>query len=398
MASDVMAVRLHLPQVRVLGVVVDTPSELVVEVESTFRRLRCPACGFRCHRVHDRRGKKVRDLDVSGRRTTLVWSRRRMRCDSGDSRFLEHHRAFEGGLTARLARRLVADCKVMTVQAAARRAGLGWHRVGGLVDAWSALVAHHRRSRRCRVLLVDETSMRRRHRYVTVIVNADTGKALAMVPHRSSAALSAFFVEQGRSWCKGVKVVVTDGSRAYKSAVDAHLGCARHVLDRFHVIRWFAAGLTAVRRDVQRRHPEGVKPAFDPEVFRARFALLKRGDTLTGADRGRLEALFDAHPRLRSGQQALQELHGLYTAGDHQGALDALDRFCDLYETGELPEYHDIVDTLIAWSTETLAWHHAPRASNGRIEETDNLLQVLRRTAHGFTNPANFQARGILIT
>ena len=65
MASDVMAVRLHLRQVRVLGVVEDTPSVLVVSVDSTLRRLRCPLCGFRCHRVHDRRGKKVRDLEVS---------------------------------------------------------------------------------------------------------------------------------------------------------------------------------------------------------------------------------------------------------------------------------------------------------------------------------------------
>ena len=47
-------------------------------------------------------------------------------------------------------------------------------------------------------------------------------------------------------------------SKAYKSP--------GHVLDRFHVIRWFSAGLTAVRRDIQRR-PEGSKPAFDPEVF-----------------------------------------------------------------------------------------------------------------------------------
>ena len=29
---------------------------------------------------------------------------------------------------------------------------------------------------------------------------------------------------------------------------------------------------------------------------------------------------------------------------------------------------------------------------------TNNLLQVLRRTAHGFTNPRNFEARGILVT
>ena len=471
MARDVMAVRLHLPQIRVLEVVEDTPGALVVSVESTFRRLRCAQCGFKCRRVHDRRDKKIRDLEVSGRRTVLVWSRRRMVCDNCDSRFLEDHPAFEGALTGRLARRLVADAKVMTFSAAARRHGVHWHAVRALVDTWSALVAERRRSRRCSVLLVDETSMRKRHRYVTVIVNGDTGRTLAMVEHRNAAALSAFLMQQGHRWCKQVKVVVSDGSRAYKAAIDAHLGHARHVLDRFHVIRWFAAGLTQVRRDIQRRQPPGVKPAFDPEVFRARFALLRRGDTLTDTDRARLDKLFDAHPRLKAGWQALQELHGLYTADDYDGALEALGRFCDLYQTGELPEvfrarfallrrgdtltdtdrarldklfdahprlkagwqalqelhglytaddydgalealgrfcdlyqtgelpeYHDTVDTFIAWSDEILNWHCAGRPSNGRIEGTNNLLQVLRRTAHGFTNPRNFEARGILVT
>ena len=75
MVSDVMAVRLHLPQIRVLEVVEDTPGALVVSVESTLLRLRCAQCGFKCRRVHDRRDKKVRDLEVSGRRTVLVWSR-----------------------------------------------------------------------------------------------------------------------------------------------------------------------------------------------------------------------------------------------------------------------------------------------------------------------------------
>ena len=259
-------------------------------------------------------------------------------------------------------------------------------------------MAERRRSRRWRVLLVDETLMRRRHRYVTVITCGDTAQTLAMVEHRNAAALSRFFTQQGHRWCRGVKVVVSDGSRAYKAAIDAHLGHARHVLDRFGVIRWFSAGLTQVRRDVQRRRPEGVKPAFDPEVFGARFALLRRGDTLNDTDRARLDALFDAHPRLKAGWQALQELYGLYTAEDRQGALEALDRFCDLYETGELPEYHNIVNTIIEWSEEILAWHHTGRLSNGRIEGTNNLLQVLRRTAHGFTNPHNFAARGILVT
>ena len=45
MACDVMAVRLHLAQIRVLEVVEDTPGALVVSVESTLLRLRCAQCG-----------------------------------------------------------------------------------------------------------------------------------------------------------------------------------------------------------------------------------------------------------------------------------------------------------------------------------------------------------------
>lgn len=397
MASDVMSVRLWLPQVKVTGVLADAPGELVVGVRSTVTRPVCPHCGAKSGRSHDRRDKRVRDLEVSGRATLLVWDRRRMACGGCGRRFLEDHPAFEGRVTARLARRVVADAGDMTVNAVARRHRVGWHVVMGLVIVYAGLVGSRRRRQRCRVLLVDETSIRKRHRYVTVLVNGDTGKVLAMVPHRSEAALSGFLAAQGHRWCKGVKAVVSDGSAAYAAAIAKRLGHARHVLDRFHVIRWFAAGLTAVRRDVQRR-PEGSKPAFDPEVFRARFVLMKRPDTLDADERARLDALFEAHPRLKAAWDALGELHGLYLAKDRKGALEALDRFADIYETGQIPEFSDVVDTFLAWHHQILDWHQAGRPSNGRIEGTNNLLQVLRRRAHGFTNHANFEARGILIT
>jgi transposase len=393
-----MRVRLHLRLIRVLAVLVDSVDRLEIEVASTRSWSRCPHCGFKTRTVHDSRRRKIRDLPVSGRRMTLVWIRRRFECGNCDERHLETHLEFEGGLTRRLARGLVADAKVMSIRAVVRRHGLHWHLIQDLVDVWSALVAEHRRSQRCRVLLVDETSMRKRHRYVTVILNGDTGQILAMVEHRNAQALKGFFIEQGPKWCRGVRVVVSDGSKSYKTAIDAHLGGARHVLDRFHVARWFAEALTLVRRDLQRREPAGVKPAFDPDVFRARFLLLRRGDTLSDDDQARLNQLFTKHPRLDLAWRALQELHGLYLADDRAGALDALDRFTDLYATGQLVEFHDVVNTVLAWGDEILAWHDTGRPSNGRIEGTNNLLQVLRRVAHGFTNPNNFAARGLLLT
>ena len=141
-----------------------------------------------------------------------------------------------------------------------------------------------------------------------------------------------------------------------------------------------------------------MRPAYDPQLFRSRFALLRRADTLDEAARPELDTLFARHPRIALGWKALQELYGLYLAEDHAGAMAALGRFCDLYATGQIPEFHDVVDTILAWSAEILAFHDpaARRISNGRLEGTNNKLQVLRRVAHGFTNRANFEARGIL--
>ena len=91
-----------------------------VAVEAAWSWSRCPFCGFKCRRVHDRRVKRVWDQPVSGRETVLLWQRRRWRCDNCAGRHLEDHPEFEGKLTRRLARRLVGDVAVMPISAAAR--------------------------------------------------------------------------------------------------------------------------------------------------------------------------------------------------------------------------------------------------------------------------------------
>ena len=398
MATDSMTIRLHLRGIAVDEVGVDEPDRLVVVVSSTNTRARCPFCGFKTSKVHETRIMRIRDLPVGGRRTTLLWRRRRFECEHCTERHTEEHPEIEGHLTRRLARQLVTDAAVMTIRAVASRHGIAWGTVMALVRARAKLIQEHRRKTRCRVLLVDETSLRRRHRYVTVLVNGETGEVLGMVKHRNEQALSSFLVAQGRRWCKGVQVVVTDGSESYAASVRKHLGHATHVLDRFHVVRWFAAGLVAVRRRLQRREPRGhVKPAFDPEVFRSRFLALRRADRLAEAETQRLEAVFAAHAELARAWGMLQELHGLYMAEDEEAAMEALSRFADLYQDDPLPEFYKVVDTLLHWAPEIFAFHKGGRWSNGKMEGTNNKLGVLKRMAYGFTNASNFEARGILL-
>ena len=102
MSFDVMRVRLHLRGVRVTGVVVDTPAELVVGVVSVRTLSSCPFCGFSCQQVHDRRRREIRDLEHGGRSTVLLWTQRRFVCGHCGKRHMENHPQFEGSITRRL--------------------------------------------------------------------------------------------------------------------------------------------------------------------------------------------------------------------------------------------------------------------------------------------------------
>jgi transposase len=286
----------------------------------------------------------------------------------------------------------------MSIREVARRYDLPWHYIMTLTRSWSDRVVADRRRRRCRVLLIDETSLRRGHRYVTVVINGDTGETLGIVAHRDTAALSGFLVSQGHRWLKGVKVVVSDGSGSYRASIRQHLGHATHVLDRFHVARWFCAGMIEVRRRIQRIGPHGTRPAFEPTVFRSRYLQLTRLDHL---EAHRIEALgrvLAGRPELEAAWRMLQHLYGIHLANNNEEANQAFGAFIETYQNHPLLEFEKLTETLLQWGDEIFAFHDADRITNGRIEGTNNKLGVLKRIAYGFTNTANFAARALLLT
>ena len=127
MSADFMTVRLHLPGVRVTGVVVNTPTE-VVGVSSVKKLSKCPQCGCSCRRVHDRRRREIRDLEHGGRWTVLLWTQRRLVCDHCGKRHIETHPQFQGGLDssagAQIGPRRPSDAPFVRCPAATELAGI----------------------------------------------------------------------------------------------------------------------------------------------------------------------------------------------------------------------------------------------------------------------------------
>ena len=393
---DSMTVRLHLYRIRVVEVLVDLPERLEVVIADLRSVVRCPWCGFKTSKVHETRRVKIKDLPHAGRATALIWLRRRFECESCGERHTESHPAIEGRLTARLARAVVTDARHLSILEVSRRYGLSWHMAMALVRAWTERVQARRRKKPCRALLIDETSLRRRHRYVTVICNAESGEVLGVVRHRDFRALSSFFVSQGQRWCRRVEVVVTDGSHSYRAAIERHLGHATHVVDRFHCVRWFAWGLIEVRRRVQRIGEVGERPAFAPDVFRSRYLQLTRFDHLSFDQLARLGQVLMQDAELYHAWKLLQMLYGVYEADDEDDARERIEAFVEQWAYSPLPEFKTVLKVLAQWLPEILAFHRCGRITNGRLEGQNNKLGVLKRIAYGFVNADNFAARALL--
>ena len=304
--------------------------------------------------------KNIRDMVMTGRRVTLVWQRRRFVCDDCGARHLEEHPEFEGNLTRRLARQIVVDTRVMTISAVAKREGLGWHKVMGLVTAWSNRVAQHRRRRRCRVLLVDETSIQRGHKYVTVIKNGDTGKVLDIVEHRSAAApsrVSAFpapiLAASGQS----------SGNRRIPPLQESNQRLAAPRPPRPGPVPC----CPLVRRRPQRRAPRGSNAAETKEATKARCSTTtcsEPGSFSSGAPTGSHPTKQNASNNSSGGIPACGRPGRPWpscTASTSPRTTKPPSAPCGaslaLYAAGELPEFGAVMETVSAWENEILDWH-----------------------------------------
>ena len=81
-----------------------------------------------------------------------------------------------------------------------------------------------------RVLGVDDFALKRRHRYATVIIDAETGERIDVLPDRTTQTLVAWLREH-----PGAEYVRRDGSASYGETIRQTLPEAVQVSDRWHL-------------------------------------------------------------------------------------------------------------------------------------------------------------------
>ena len=127
-----------------------------------------------------------------------------------------------------------------------------WETVGRCVNR----TLHNLEPERSRILDglvnigIDETSYKKGHKYITVIVNHDTNTVVWASEDHGKSVLEKFYKQLTPEQLSSFKVVTGDGARWITDCVNEYTpNCARCV-DSFHVVEWAMAALDEVRKDI----------------------------------------------------------------------------------------------------------------------------------------------------
>ena len=94
---------------------------------------------------------------------------------------------------------------------------------------------------------IDETSYKKGHKYMTVIVNHETGALIWAKKGHGKEILESFFEELTDKQRENIKLVSADGARWIKDCIEEYCPNAQRCVDPFHVVMWANEALDKVR-------------------------------------------------------------------------------------------------------------------------------------------------------
>ncbi|MGK5451480.1 ISL3 family transposase, partial [Streptomyces radiopugnans] len=196
----------------------------------------CPVCGVVTGRVHAYHGRTVRDVPIDGRQVVVRVRIRRLVCPVLGCRrqtfreqvpgLLERHQRRTTRLTGQLSELVKELCGRASARLAKSLAmPLSYASALRLLRRVPVPVVHIPR-----VIGVDDFALRRRHSYATIIIDAETGQRIEVLPGREAAALE--------TWLRthpSIEAVCRDGSTTYAEAIRRALPDAVQISDRWHL-------------------------------------------------------------------------------------------------------------------------------------------------------------------
>ena len=267
---------------------------------------------------------------------------------------------------------------------------------------------------RLRHIGIDETSYRRGHKYITVVVNHDTNTVVWAAQGHGKKVLEQFYRQLTPRQLSSIRVVTGDGARWITDCVNEFTPSCERCVDPFHVVEWAMEALDEVRREVWREahaeavqaakaHPRGKgRPKADDHdakivaaarakaeaIKNSAFALGKAPEHLTENQQTRIAMIAENNSRLYRAYRMKETLRLLLKIKDVKEAEVELDRWLWWASHSRIPAFKELYKKIKRHKGHILNTIRLGM-SNARIEATNNKIKLIIRKAYGFRNIQN---------
>lgn len=358
---------------------------LRVHPHSRFGRRRCGICGRRCPGYDRGEGpRRWRTLDLGEMMCFLEAESPRVRCREHGvvvaavpwaRHSAGHTYAFDDQVAW-----LATHCSKEAVRELMR---IAWSTVGAIIARVSAdarrrtdLLAGLRR------IGIDEISYRRGQKYLTVVVDHDTGRLIWASPGRDEQTVGAFFQLLGPERCAQIALVSADAGAWIAKAVERFCPNAELCLDPFHVVSWATDALDQLRREVWNSARQHGQHAAASDLKGARWALWKNPADLSARQHGQLADIARTNRPLYRGYLLKEQLRQVFKL-PHDQATALLAHWLSWARRCRLAPFVRLAKTIsthLAGIKATLSH----RLSNARVEAINTRIRLITRIAYGF--------------
>jgi transposase len=347
---------------------------------------RCSRCGRRCPLYDQGDGvRRWRALDIGLSPAYVIAEAPRVRCPEHGVSVQCVPWARRGSGFTRAFEDRIAWLAVRTDKTTlSRMMNIAWRTVGKILER----VSENMKSLRdpfagVTRIGIDEVSYRKGHRYLTIVVDHDSGRLLWASPGKDEATLREFFDALGPKRSARIRFVSADAAAVFRHVVRERCPCAKLCLDPFHVVQWATKALDAVRRSVWNELRKSGQKSRAKALKGARWALWKNYGDLSPAQHVTLANIERDNQKLYRAYLLKEELRAVFQESDADLAKRTLDDWLRWASRSRLPPFVKLARSVRAHrvAIDDVIEH---RLSNARLEAAATKLRLLTRLAFGF--------------
>jgi transposase len=349
----------------------------------------CSGCLQKVKHIHSYNQRAIYDLSMSGTRVEIEYLYRKVYCPECGVK-VEYHDFIEpySRVTKRFAYYIYGLCKVMSIIDVSDHTGLSWDQIRRIDKHTLENQFRNPIPENLEILCIDEISIKKRHRYLTIIADYISGRVIGVVKDRTYNAVSRFLKSLPKQIRKNIKAVAMDMWDPYIKAFKEHCPKADLVFDPFHVIASFSRTIDKIRAQEYRN----AEPNLRKFMKRSRFLLLKNPQNLNDKERPKLKTIL-ANNELLSKVYILKEyLKRLWQYKYAKWAVRFLDYWCDLAKETGNRYLIQFTKTLYRYSYGIINHCKFPIHTN-RLEGINNKIKLIKRKAYGYRDLHYFKLK-----